>query len=63
MDEDAEFEVCTAVFHIYLDSVYLTMVPFFSFEIVSYILCHCMLEVCSLVFLILILQGITVRLL
>jgi hypothetical protein len=47
---DAEFGVCQLVFILALIWYFLTMSSFLPFEMVMYILCHCMLEVCDLLF-------------
>ena len=48
--EDAEFGVCPAGFQLYLNQYFLTMSPSLCFGMVMSILCHCMLEVCDMLF-------------
>ena len=44
-------EFAQLVFSLALIQYFLTMLPFLHFEMVMYILCHCMLQVCDLFFL------------
>lgn len=46
----AEFRVCPAGFWSYFSPVFLHYAPFFPFEMMMYILCQYMLELCDLLF-------------
>jgi hypothetical protein len=48
--EMQSLEFTQMVFSLALVQYFLTMIPLFPFEIVMYILLHCMWEVCDLIF-------------
>lgn len=56
--EMQSLESTLLVFNLALFQYFFTMLPFLYFGIVIYILCHCILQVCDLLF---ILHGLNVR--